>query len=151
MYPILLLGIIGAGGRFTGCNPAYTASELIHHMRITNARLLMTDSDLLRKVTATAEHLGVPDSNVYLLDYFHQPASLGSHKPVHDLLEHGEKEWIRFDSAEKAKSTTAALLSTSGTTGFPKAAKYSHYTCVLMNHLLDDSMHKPYEVRRLRS
>ena len=148
MYSMLVLGVIGAGGRFTGCNPAYTAAELNHHIRITNARFLITDIDLYQKVTIMVEQSSIPPTRVFFLEPADQtlPANCNC---IQDLLKNGEVDWVRLHSAEIAKSTTAALLSTSGTTGFPKAAMMSHYSCIVLSHLLSDSKQKPYEVRAL--
>ena len=61
-------------------------------------------------------------------------------------MNHGESDWIRFDRHDESRNTTAALLSTSGTTGLPKAAMISHYSCIIQNIMLNDSKNKPYKV-----
>src|ERR1700710_2054379 len=33
-YPVVYFGIIGAGAVFTGVNPSYTTTELLHHMQL---------------------------------------------------------------------------------------------------------------------
>lgn len=72
------------------------------------------------------------------------------------LLTCGEKEWPLLDPVQ-IRSTCASLLSTSGTTGLPKAASISHYAHVAQGELVSNStMPKeaarlPYEVRRLIS
>ncbi|KAK4696726.1 hypothetical protein P7C71_g1233, partial [Lecanoromycetidae sp. Uapishka_2] len=71
------------------------------------------------------------------------------HTSIKDLLEYGEADWICFQDEEEAKNTAAALLSTSGTTGLPKAAIISHYSCVMQNVMIQDSEHKTYKISRL--
>ncbi|KAL6716712.1 hypothetical protein ACLMJK_006280 [Lecanora helva] len=144
LYPVLLLGIIGAGGQFTGCNPAYTAAELTHHLRITNARFLISEVELLQKVKTAVVESGIPNSNVFVCDG--EGTTMVGHKSVQDLFQYGTVDWVRFESHEQAKTTTAAMLSTSGTTGLPKAAMISHHSFIMMNHLINDSQEKPYEV-----
>ena len=148
MYPILLLGIIGAGGRFSGANPAYTSAELKHHLQITDARFLITDIQLAQKVSTTLGKSRIPESSVFLLsdtDDLHPPFT----RTVSELLDHDERDWVDIATVEEAKSTTAVLLSTSGTTGLPKAAMISHYSLVTLNRLLNDTKQKPYEVSYL--
>ncbi len=144
-YSMLVLGIIGAGGRFTGCNPAYTASELGHQIRLTNAKFLVTEPELLPKVATTVETLAVSPSSVFVLNNTGQevPPCWSS---IQELLKHGETDWVKFQSVEEAKNTTAALLFTSGTTGLPKAAMISHHSFVMMSTLLNDSARKTYNV-----
>ena len=145
MYTILFLGIVGAGGRFTGSNPAYTPTELSHHIQNTRARFIITESELLPKTAPAAEVSGVSASNIYLFDAPKQDAPFRC-SPVQELLRHGEADWVTFTNEDEAKDTTAALLSTSGTTGLPKAAMISHYSCVVENLILEDSSTKPYHV-----
>lgn len=145
MYSMLVLGIVGAGGRFTGCNPAYTTSELDHQVRLTNAKFLITEPELLPKVATVVETLGVSSSNVFVLDNT-GPAVPPDWSSVSELMIHGESNWVKFHTAGDAKNTTAALLLTSGTTGLPKAAMISHYSLVMLNILLNDSGRKPYDV-----
>ena len=151
MYTMLFLGIIGAGGRFTGSNPGYTHLELRHHMLSTRTRFLITENELLPVVAQVGEY-GVPASRVFTLDtdthrlpesHFVLKFTCSS---VQELLNYGERDWVRFQSEEEAKNTTAALLSTSGTTGLPKAAMISHHSFVIQNIMLEDSKEKPYKV-----
>ena len=66
-----------------------------------------------------------------------------------DLLMHGEKMWDVFTHPEEAKTTTAALLSTSGTSGLPKAAAHSHQSFIYQAKVLDDNETKTYEVSHI--
>lgn len=156
MYTMLFLGIIGAGGRFTGSNPGYTHSELRHHMQSTRARFLITEYELLPVFAQVGEY-GVPASRVFVLDTDSNRLPTSRFVPkfscssIQELLNHGERDWVRFSSQEEAKNTTAALLSTSGTTGLPKAAMISHHSLVMQNIMLEDGKEKPYKVSRLIS
>ena len=145
MYTMIFLGIIGAGGRFTGSNPGYTHVELRHHMQTTRARFLVTEYDLLPIVARMGEY-GVPASRVFALETDSHHVTKPYCNSVRELLRHGERDWVKFSSEEEAKNTTAALLSTSGTTGLPKAAMISHHSFVMQSIMLEDSKEKPYKV-----
>lgn len=145
MYTMLFLGIVGAGGRFTGSNPAYTPTELSHHIQNTKTRFIITEAELLPKIAPAAEVSGISVSNIFLFDAPKQDSPFPCN-PVQELLRHGEADWVTFTDEDEAKDTTAALLSTSGTTGLPKAAMISHYSCVVENVILEDSPRKPYRV-----
>ena len=145
MYTMLFLGIIGAGGRFTGSNPAYTSAELSHHIHTTETRFLISEPELLPRIAPAIEECSLPVSNVFVFDPTGRDFPL-YYRSWKDLLDHGERDWVRFEHDE-AKSTTAALLSTSGTTGLPKAAMISHYNCIIQNVILNDSRNKTYKVK----
>ena len=145
MYTMLFLGILGAGGRFTGSNPAYTSRELSHHLRITKARFLVFEPELLPRITPAIEECSLSVSDIYIFDPTGRDFPL-YYKSWRNLLNYGESDWIRFQYYNESKNTIAALLSTSGTTGLPKAAMISHYNLVIQNALLNDSTHKSYKV-----
>ena len=142
---MLFLGVIGAGGRFTGSNPGYTHLELRDHIKNTRARFLITEYELLPVVEQVGEY-GVPASNVYALETNSHYIKGSYCNSIQELLNHGERDWVHFSSEDEAKRTTAALLSTSGTTGVPKAAMISHYSFVKQSIMLEDSKDKPYKV-----
>ena len=145
MYPILFLGIIGAGGYFTGSNPAWTPSEFGHHVRTTKTRFLITEPALLRNVASTAEKSEIHVSRIFILDGSDFDMAQKSIS-VQDLMKHGEADWLVPQDTNSAKYTTAALLPTSGTTGIPKAAKIPHYSCIMQNIILQDPNTKTYNV-----
>ncbi|KAL1301944.1 hypothetical protein AAFC00_002403 [Neodothiora populina] len=147
-YPLIFLGIIGAGGRFTGSNPSYTATELAHHFRISQTRVVITCQAQLETVRVAAQMSNVPPANIIVLD---EPSTCTAHgaTSMHALMDGRGEDWQRFDDYDTASSTAAALLSTSGTTGLPKMAIRSHLSWVAENQAIEDELEKPYEARRL--
>lgn len=137
--------MIGAGCAFVGGNPAYETLELSHLLRTADVQLVLVEPDLLPKMLLAGEEVGLSKSKIFL--FGSEPPDLESGYPSwSSLLTHGEENWIAFNDEHKSKSTIAALLSTSGTTGIPKAAELSHYSFVAQNIMLYDSKDKPYEV-----
>ncbi|MCJ1390657.1 hypothetical protein MMC18_003518 [Xylographa bjoerkii] len=150
LYSALYLGIVGVGACLVGANPAYTDLELRHILTISKVKAIISQPELLEQLLPAATSCGIALSAILIFDSDGQqpPADLQSWRT---LLEHGERDWISFDDEVRACATTATLLATSGTTGLPKAAAISHHSHVAQNILLYDSVHKPYEVRRLFS
>jgi acyl-CoA synthetase (AMP-forming)/AMP-acid ligase II len=113
---MMFLGIIAAGGIFAGTNPSYTEFELVHHIKTSKTKFLITEPEMLDNVLAAARTSGIRESNIWIFDNLGQaiPSGFRSFK---DLMNHGEKDWVKFDDERTAKETTAARLFSSGTTG----------------------------------
>jgi acyl-CoA synthetase (AMP-forming)/AMP-acid ligase II len=120
-YTAIYLGIIGAGGCFTGANPGYTVRELTHHLKITAAKFILTELKTLETSLAAAKVCGIPDSNIFVLNFRNETIPM-DYCSWSALLEYGEQDWVEV----KDSSTPAAYVSTSGTTGRPKAAILPH-------------------------
>ena len=143
-YPLLYLGIIGAGGRFTGSNPGYTSWELVHHVRTADVKYIIAEPHMLPTVLSTAKECNIPDSSIYVFDAFdHGPCS--GLRSWEELLQHGQEDWVRLDNANTIRDTIASLSFTSGTTGLPKAAMIPHSYAVSQSFALQ-SPPKPYKV-----
>jgi acyl-CoA synthetase (AMP-forming)/AMP-acid ligase II len=121
-YTSLFLGIIGSGGCFTGANPGYTAHELAHHLKITRAKYLLTSLKTLDAAIAAANTCGIPQSRIFVLNFHDEEIPKGQ-QSWSQLLVCGEQEWERVDDPD---NTPAAYVSTSGTSGLPKAAIIPH-------------------------
>ena len=121
-YTSLYLGIIGSGGCFTGGNPGYTAHELAHHLRITEAKFILTSFKTLDIATTAAKECGIPQSKIFVLGFHGEPVPEG-HQSWTKLLVCGERDWVEVKDPD---NTTAAFVSTSGTSGLPKAAIIPH-------------------------
>lgn len=152
-YPILVLGIIGAGCIYTGTNPSYTPAELDHAMRASGAKFLISEPELLPSLLAAAGKQGnlLPRSKIRVLDSTDEqrgkiPQGFSSWR---ELLQHGEEDWVSFDDEETSRNTTAMLCFSSGTTGLPKAAQISHFNLVAQHTLAFEYQRRPYAIRRL--
>ncbi|CAF9923812.1 MAG: hypothetical protein HETSPECPRED_005426 [Heterodermia speciosa] len=145
-YPLIYLAVIGAGGIFTGSNPAYTSLELNHHVRTSHAKYLLTEPHMLATAVETAQECGIPDSRLFVFDSFDKEP-YENHRSWSELLQHEEQGWIRFDDTRE-KDTVAMLGFTSGTTGLPKAAMITHNYAVSQIWAIE-SRGKPYDVSRL--
>jgi len=150
LYPILYYGIIGAGGVFVGSNPAYKTLELERLISITESKFFITEAGLL-DIVLPATKAAISLTKTFVLGTDSAEGNLNSCRHWSDLLQHGEKDWLRINDEETAKSTIAVLQSTSGTTGLPKVAASSHYALVASGIGMRESTVKPYAVTRLIS
>jgi acyl-CoA synthetase (AMP-forming)/AMP-acid ligase II len=149
-YPILVLGIIAAGGVFTGSNPGYTQYELHHHLKTSQAKFVITEPDISKNMIGAASQLHIPKSNIWIFDV-QQTTIPSGFKSWKELLNFGEKDWVRFDDEKICKTTPAARLFSSGTTGLPKGADLSHHNLISQHTLVHEIDKRPYQASKARS
>lgn len=126
---------MAASGVWTGTNPGYTPLELSHHITVTKANFFIVEEELMEPMLAAIKVKGIQNSKIYLFDHEGDGRSKYAYPSWTTLLDHGEADWETFDDESIAKSTTAMLLTTSGTTGLPKAAEISHFNLVAQHTL----------------
>ncbi|KAL1968640.1 hypothetical protein VTN77DRAFT_1466 [Rasamsonia byssochlamydoides] len=169
LYSAIFFAIIGAGGIYMGTNPRSQPHELEHLLQLAEPKWIITSPDglpMLREVGTTLKGLS---SQICILDAYAiarlsqfllstQSTTYGSTDQTEEqtgvlnfasLLDHGESDWIRFDDKATAETTPAAMFTTSGTGGLPKAAILSHHAMV--THHLSIQYPVPYDVTRLMS
>jgi long-subunit acyl-CoA synthetase (AMP-forming) len=95
-YTSLYLSIIGSGACSTGANPGYTASELIHHLRMTDAKLILTERKTLNVSIAAAKECQIPDNKIFALNFRNEVVS--GYQSWNTLLDFGEKYWVKWRS-----------------------------------------------------
>lgn len=126
MYSMLFLGGVGAGGVFSGTNPAYRAHEIRHHIRTAQVKFFIVEPELLDVVVEGADAEGIPRGKIFIFNVRGQAVPEGF-RSWEWLLQQGEEDWVRLSDLESVRTTDVARLSTSGTTGLPKTACQSHY------------------------
>ena len=146
LYPVLFLGVIGCGGRFTGSNPSYTATELGHHLKLSQARFVLTTKAQLGTVSKAASLNDIAPSRIIIVDG-DEVTERANHTTLATLLQIGQTRWRTHKHDDASSKITAALMSTSGTTGLPKMAARSHHSWIAENEAIEDRSTKPYEVR----
>ncbi|KAL2860692.1 adenylate-forming enzyme AfeA [Aspergillus lucknowensis] len=165
IYPALFFSIIGAGGVFMGSNPRSSPQELEHIITLADPKLIITTREALPTVLDVSTNKGMLSSQVCLLgesatNHIAQLLRAGpapylcdvgdeSYLNFTNLLGYGENDWITFNDETIAKSTPAAMFSTSGTGGLPKAAVLSHHAIVSQHKTIQYEV--PYTVTRLMS
>jgi fatty-acyl-CoA synthase len=122
--------VSGSGMLMHTCNPRLHPDQLIYIINHAEDRLVLFDTTFAPLIQAIAAHCPTVEAWVCLCDPAHMPASEGMRnlRCYEDMIgcEAEQFEWPEFD--ERA---AAALCYTSGTTGHPKGALYSHRSMVL--------------------
>ncbi|PVH90826.1 acetyl-CoA synthetase-like protein [Periconia macrospinosa] len=145
-YPILVLGIIAAGGIYSGFNPSFTPFEIAHRVNTVHGKFILTEPERLKAITDAKQD--VPKERIFIFDNMGQaiPDGFRSWKT---LLDHGEIDWPRFTDPNTSKTTNCMFMFSSGTTGLPKAVQITHHNLVAQHVLVSEDHPKPYEIRRL--
>ncbi|KAJ3539513.1 hypothetical protein NM208_g5459 [Fusarium decemcellulare] len=128
-YPVIVLGTICAGGIFTGANPGYTCSELIHQLKTSGAKCIFTDRQRLEAAQEAAKAVGLAPEAIVIVASDGQ----GTNKDIRSLqslLIHGIHSWTTISDVKMLADRPAVLNFSSGTTGLPKACVVTHQNLV---------------------
>ncbi|KAJ5121481.1 uncharacterized protein N7515_009442 [Penicillium bovifimosum] len=170
LYPALFFSIIGAGGVYMGSNPRSAPQELDHIISLAEPKVILTTRDALPTVLDVSANRGIHPAQVCVLDdraidhcaqlflwhelgfstvsqFFAMSGKDSQHSNFANLLCYGESDWLKFNDPVVAKATPAAMFSTSGTGGLPKAAILSHYAIVAQHRAIYYDV--PHPVSRL--
>lgn len=153
-FPVVFMGVIMAGGIFTGSNPLCVAGELAHQLKDSDASFLLCATANLNTGLEAASQAGLPSSQIFVFDdapitgETGQP-SLGCDHWSSLISPEAEGRAFHWNdlSLPNECHQTIALNYSSGTTGLPKGVEITHYNYVAhtlqmqhMDNLLADSM-----------
>ena len=139
---------IGAGGIFSGMNPAYQVSEIRHHIKMAEVKFFLVEPPLLRKLLDAIEGMGIPTQSIFIFNPKGGDVPAGF-RSWEWLLCHGEEDWLEITDVEALKNTELARLTTSGTTGLPKFALQSHYNATSFHHMVQEARQTPFDSRQI--
>lgn len=147
-FPVVFMGVIMAGGIFTGANPSYAARELAYQIRLSEPRFLLCAPSSLETGLEAASQTSMSRDQVFVFetlpatDTWSQSSRDCSHWSTLIASVAEGKDFVWKDwSAPDAFQKTIVLNSSSGTTGLPKCVEITHYAYVaaalLMEHFND--------------
>lgn len=122
--------VSGSGMVIHTINPRLHPEQLIYVINHAEDRVLLFDTTFAPLIRGIAAHCPTVETWICLSDAAHMPAAEGipNLRCYEELIadSSGQFEWPEFD-----ERSAAALCYTSGTTGKPKGAMYSHRAMVL--------------------
>ncbi|PKY41889.1 acetyl-CoA synthetase-like protein [Rhizophagus irregularis] len=124
-YPTVLFGTIAAGGIVTFVDSKYTVNDVAYQLKDSGAKYIVVFPSLLSKAIEAADAVNIPKSNIFLFGN----EEIDEIKPYLFLKSEREANPIEY-SPEEAKSTTAYLSYSFGTTGMIKGAETTHSNIV---------------------
>ncbi|KAF9268693.1 AMP binding protein [Marasmius fiardii PR-910] len=149
-YPVVVLGAIAAGIRCTLANPAYTGSELAHQYHDSSSHFIITTADGLPTVREMFKTLSISEKEgdkwiIVLSDglsWAGGPASPSRNEAkglltVDELLTRGSLPKEESFDGEAARTETAFLCYSSGTTGKPKGVETTHRNVVSVVNIVE--------------
>lgn len=133
-YPVILQGILMAGGVFTGANPTYVARELAHQLKDSHPRFMLSSGASLDVALDAASKVGFSKDNIFIFDDEIYQGSGASRLGVKywDVIVASNLEGSQFQWARPSdpKNTTAVINYSSGTTGVAKGVEITHYNYI---------------------
>ncbi|KAF0536459.1 acetyl-CoA synthetase-like protein [Gigaspora margarita] len=126
-YPVVLLGAIAAGGKVTTANPIYETAKLSYQLIDSGASVLIVHPEILEAAIEASIDAKIPASRVLLFG----DKEIKGYKPFSSVLINDHDIEPIYYTPEEAKSTTAYLFYSSGTTGKRKGIKITHTNMVV--------------------
>ncbi|KAL2264813.1 hypothetical protein VTJ83DRAFT_7323 [Remersonia thermophila] len=151
VFPSVFLGVLMAGGVFTGANPTFVPRELAYQLRDSEASFLLVAEHAVKTALEAAAEAGLPKNRIFVL-------STSTSVPVSQLTRAlapgpaagsnaaaaaGVRHWTEllagnlttaetwsWEEPADPTETTCCLNYSSGTTGVPKGVEITHYSYV---------------------
>ena len=124
-YPTALWAALRLGAVPSCANPIYTPTELVHQLKLSKSKYILTHPLFIKTALEAARQVGIPESKIFLVT---NPTNL-PFMAVPDLIKVGETapEIIPLKLAPGESKRKVALLNfSSGTSGLAKGVLITH-------------------------
>jgi len=149
MFSMLFLAGVGAGGIFSGMNPAYRGHEIRHHIRTAEVKLFICEPEFLDELVKVLDAEGIGREKLFVFNTRPEQVVPAGFRSWSWLLEQGSEEWDRCYDREVLKGKELSRLTTSGTTGPPKFAMQTHSCGTSYHTMVSQGREVPWEPRVL--
>lgn len=158
-FPVVFMGVIMAGGIFSGANPTFVARELAYQLEDSEARYLICADTSLDTGIEAAQMAGMGRDRVFAFNneiYDGRGEAKNGCRYWGDLVAPAA-QGARFAweslSTPAGADRTLALNYSSGTTGRPKGVEISHknYVANTLQYNLQAQLYPDYEARNARA
>ncbi|KAB8261485.1 hypothetical protein BDV32DRAFT_37419 [Aspergillus pseudonomiae] len=157
-FPVVFMGIIMAGGIFTGANPMFVPRELAYQLKDSGATYLICARASLDTALEAARLVGMSRDKVFVFDntlYDGHGVGEKGCRYWGELVATPEEgagfAWDELRTPELA-DRTLALNYSSGTTGNPKGVEITHknYVANMLQFTYIEHLHPNYEDKKAR-
>lgn len=137
LFPVVVMGVIMAGGIYTSGNPSFLPRELTHQLKDSGAKFLLTIEASLAVALEAASSAGMPHDKIFIFDNAPLNNIKGTDKKGIRHWDHliaspevGRRfAWKECVTIEETNQTVVLNYS-SGTTGLPKGVESTHYNYI---------------------